>query len=347
MRILIVLGLAAAGALGQVSGTVTGFDGRPLPGIIMNAVDAAGEFLHDVKTDRRGGYRFPRLETATHIIAYHEGVAAKRSMMGKHSGRLDFDLRKEPHFTLDGTVIGRDGNPLPGTQVWAQNDQDHYLGASTTDAKGRWRIRMNRDVAYVCADPRVLRVRRRGPFTDDATITLDYREEPFFLISGMVTDERGRATAGDEVSAWDARDRRVATFKSDALGRYRLWVNRPVHKLRIQAGPHWLSVNGPWKEAAAVDVDYRRCGLVLVTGRVLDEKGQPIVGAEVAAGDCRRYVRYLTLARTDAEGRFRALVRSGTDALSARVRRDIRGERAWSVIEGPIDRDRAVEFRRR
>ncbi len=133
---------------------------------------------------------------------------------------------------------------------------------------------------------------------------LELELEPAFPVAGRVLDARtGAPIAGAEVALWTFAERDTVTSASDGSFRHpRFPARAPAQQIVARAAGHGVAVrylridpDGAWKipAASAGEESLRGTGtpwveLALVSeqivrGRVLDEGGQPLAGARVAA----------------------------------------------------------------
>jgi hypothetical protein len=280
-----LLALAGGAAAQDVVGRAYGFDGSPVPGVVVRAVTAAGAPLVEVLTDIDGRYRLEDLEPGTTLVAQLEGVELD-GRVGKDGTGPEFLFVRAPHFLLRGRVTDPAGAPLGALDLRCHAARG-WMAAATTDADGAFALRCNRRIERLELDPQGLQHEVRGPFERAAEVDVDLRaaRDRFALLQGTARDLRGQPAAHFEVRGIGPERRRFRA-RTDPEGRYALWVNARIDTLEVRdAHGSWAQVRGPWAGPAAitVDVDFSRAGLVTVTGRVLDAKGQPAANVALYA----------------------------------------------------------------
>jgi RNA polymerase sigma factor (sigma-70 family) len=143
-------------------------------------------------------------------------------------------------------------------------------------------------------------------------VTCDVQFDRGKTLSGRVVDPDGRPLAGAQVCGRTALGG-TETLEGDAVTALALDPDQPrvvafIHRERRLAGH--VTLRGD--EAGPVTIRLQSWGVL--TGRLLDEDGKPVVGATVSLSCAGDTVRWLTEAglggsrsgvRTDADGRFR------------------------------------------
>jgi hypothetical protein len=331
LRTLLVALLGAGLAAQDVRGRVLGFDGKPAGGVPLNLFDEHDEFLFDVDTHADGSFVFHGAARGVKVRAWLEGVVL--SLPAAAHG-VDFDFKSSRYFTVSGHVVDPLGAPLAELELSCRDADDYHLAAVTTDARGAFSVRMNQKVDHLLVDPACWRHRVPGPFAADAAVAVDLRlEKQFFRLQGTLRDENGAAVAGAEVTARNHSEN-IATTRTAADGHWTLWCNRQVVMLWYHAGLVEHRQPGLWPAAATVDLDWRAAGFVVLTGRVLDAAGKPVRGANLIPLPSHETNYHLPdlIATTDAEGRFRALVPSGTKVVVAFVAdKPVFGDGPWKA----------------
>ncbi len=218
--------------------------------------------------------------------------------------------------SISGKVTSKvDGKPIAGAKAWLDR-----LGRGTetdTDSDGKYSIiveRSGENRLWVAAD---------GFATSLTVITIPHgmqlKDVNIELIagadaSGRVVDEEGNPIEGVEV--WTAvTNASMEPVETDDQGRYTFKGLEPFRKYTMQAGfkrqaDHPIYRNG-WVEISvdkpgeikAPDIVLRARKGITISGRVVNESGEPIAGAEVIAGKAP-YMSNSVQAQTDDAGRY-------------------------------------------
>jgi hypothetical protein len=149
------------------------------------------------------------------------------------------------------------------------------------------------------------------PPSGPAEFPCELELDPGVTVTGKIVDAGGKPLTGARVggllATWDKPETlKDASFVARAVDPKRPRTVAAIHEGRKLAG--FVAVGG-----AAKDVTLRLVPWGVLTGRVTDEDGQPIAGAEVRIGLTDRAVAalgqerwpYLNPPKTDADGRFR------------------------------------------
>jgi protocatechuate 3,4-dioxygenase beta subunit len=212
-------------------------------------------------------------------------------LSGEAGGGHDrLDVLLEDAAWVTGTVVDRQGKPVPGVRVVAPNDpfaiQNSFMGffflsmslgsdeRNVSDAQGRFLVGSLEPVeARLSAEGpnhfpgSVLVSPTAGQETKGVVITLELATA---TVEGTVVDDLGKAVPKATLYAW-TEDERAAEGVADDLGRFRLTrvkAKKPVH-LRAEAGGHegGTTENVPL-ESKGAKVTLKRMGRL-----VLDVKG--------------------------------------------------------------------------
>ena len=126
----------------DISGTVTGPDGKPVAGVVIDVRDANGVVVASVITDGHGQYQTIELapghyfvEPATNGDRYKPSVV--QVDLSSSSATANFTLG----FTeIAGTITGTDGNPLPQVTVVVHNSDGTTAATATTNGDGKYKV---------------------------------------------------------------------------------------------------------------------------------------------------------------------------------------------------------------
>ncbi|TDA68928.1 MAG: hypothetical protein D9V47_06585 [Clostridia bacterium] len=227
---------------------------------------------------------------------------------------IDFTL--EPGGTISGTVTDEAGSPIAGADVWADFWDGKWAGGTRTGADGCYTIRglPGGDYRVQAEAPgwarEVYQDTLRHDQATQVTVTapgdtpnIDFTLEPGGTISGWVTDADGNPLAGVGVSV-DGPGYGFGA-ETDADGYYRVeGVAYGSYLVRAPAHGGWAPGDDNWVmeyyhekvgedaadvvEVSAARPDVTDSNFTLepggsISGRVTDEAGSPIAGADVWA----------------------------------------------------------------
>ncbi len=301
---------------------------RPVAGV---EVIAASNKAARAMTDESGLFRMrgvdPSVRSATAFAIRAEGWAFSKfnyNSVGDHpeqSGpiRRVADVYVDRTGVVEGVVLDSDRRPVVDAFVTFDRSLSRDSGVST-DGEGRFRL-PGLDPAY--ANYQILRVRAVGfpatrvqlppgkPGEQRKGVVVQLRRGG--TLHGRVTDANGVGIAEACVRVW-SENGRWAT-RTDTDGRYELDVLPGVHDVTALARDAQLLYRSPLLRdtrsvvrvtsgrRTSADFTLRRGGIL--TGRVVDDHGQPVEGANVSAGPTRFSLADTRRAITDADGRFR------------------------------------------
>jgi hypothetical protein len=343
---LLALALLVGSAPAQVAtGTVLGFDGKPVQGAVVSAgLQPAARAGHEVLTDDRGAFEILGAAPLQWLRVQLEGVRIELPLVdgGVRAAQVSFAAAER--FTLRGILRTPDGAPAAGIDVLGRDLEGGGLVGLCTDAAGKFVLRCGQPVGELVFDPIGWHHTLPGPFDRDRELVVELRDGPgFFVLQGRVLS--AAAPAADELVRGVSAAGRVVTARTRADGGYKLWANFPVDRLEV---PLWLSIrrDGPFLESAtAVDLDSRVHGCVLVVGRCLDPDGAPVPEALVfaLAEDVPVGRGDRALGRTNADGWFQLRLPRGTPFLRLDDEKQWRG-RACVAFDGAVVSVRAERY---
>jgi len=333
-------------------GAVRDREGRPIAGALIlsqpNNVDMDAADADETTTRSRddGTFQFNNLPPGKRALAvYATGYAPREVPIDVRKGTSAVEIEIEPGGEMTGQVVGDDGKPVADAQLsimdWNAGHSFPFTRQAAADADGRFHVaQLPREGTWTV---------QCSKMTDDGServyATTEYagvraRNEPYrfalckpTVIEGRVLD----AATGEPItrfeltSTWNWSATEESAFRrssaenvEDAEGRFR-WVNSnsvrppyPETALRI-AAPGYLQADTPLFMAGAQSgpIVVRLEHADPIMGAVVDPKGQPVTGAEVAwVGPKRtafiqygRFQKEFTYAPerivpTDAKGRF-------------------------------------------
>lgn len=282
-------------AVRAISGTIHDLEGTPLGGV---AIRAGSE---ETRTNPDGVFSLPTAGTDIDWISVFGGEATPTRVRVPLSGKVEARVVRMPYATFTGRVTrASDGAPVAGAKV-VRSD----LPPVVSDAEGRFTIRLLRKgvsqggAGFASAEGFV-EVIASGFAVEIVKVVdgipLNCRLESVPPLQGRVLDEEGTPVPRAEISlrtSWLIPVGRSARLlvESDKEGRFRLDAYpREKFKLLVRARGFLET------ESEGLEVRLRRGATV--TGRVVDEEGGPVVGAQLRT-------RYgWGAAYSDARGRF-------------------------------------------
>jgi protocatechuate 3,4-dioxygenase beta subunit len=291
-------------------------------------------------TDAAGSFTVPAIAAGKATVRVESDLARPvrpgppQEFVVEVGRQATVELELSPVVEVTGTVVDLEGDkPIAGAKVNVSNYTTHQeYQTVTTDEQGVYRASLG--AGTIGADavevplPYYLGVLDRvsaKPEAGAAAVKLDPIRVPRGMRrEGTVVDEAGQPVAGAWVTAiWREEQATYSTMGSrsaqtDEAGRFTLDAvsSRVEIHLRAetaeQAGTDYVTVGLDSQEPVKLTVS--KAGAAVVTGRVLDERGQPLAGASVRIhGGYRRPAGGPRFSRehelewtltTDAEGRF-------------------------------------------
>jgi len=225
-------------------------------------------------------------------------------------------VRLEPGGSVSGLVTDQSGAPLPETTVFTGSDQgfDH----AKTDEDGRYQLDsapLGEEVQVFFSKPDFRRemasvslTAEQRKATLNMTLIADSVDVQGLRVSGVVRDELGQPIAEARISAGQFLQR--ASAATDREGRFELVVPEEGFqdpKLLAEAtgyAPKSISVVG---DIAAEPLEIALAPGHRLSGRVVDETGAPVAGAEIRVIDSSSFLRLFggdAAAETGPDGRF-------------------------------------------
>jgi hypothetical protein len=238
-------------------------------------------------------------------------------------------IEMQPAVTIGGVVLDESGRPIAGATVVVlgitRDEVGQYLTAPfdtvATDQAGKWtspRVPAKSDqLSFRLTHPEFMPADYDQATPDNSTGKVVTREsllagnakmtlEPGIAVQGTLADDRGVPIAAAEVTLLMGEnfETRKQT-KSDSQGRFR-FVLYEAGMAHIVAQAHTYA---PQHRAVEAERGLKPLSLVLakgnlLQGRVVDEAGKPIEGAEVSVGSWLDLPLLSWRAQTDGEGRF-------------------------------------------
>ncbi len=137
-------------------------------------------------------------------------------------------------------------------------------------------------------------------------------------VEGTIKDSSGATVAGARISFWGPE---WASARSDAGGKYTVQLRAGAYTMEVDAAKQGYIQQQVFVDGSRLDVTL---GVLAgqdakLQGRVVDQDGQPVVGADVIidqwekiVGGERQYGNYRNWTTTDAQGRYSANVYAGS-----------------------------------
>ncbi len=318
----------------RLRGVVVTADGTPVPQAFVSAMQA-GTFadMYATVTDAAGAFEFLGMTPGPYRLQFDGGTDAVTVRSGARDVRLV--QRATPAFRLRGTLVDPEGRPVPAAVVAVGFPNGQGLTWHTHPAGGgRFDlpvpspdVRVTVEV-FEAADEagRRLPVRPWHGEGLDVRAPLAIRLEAGRHLEGRVLDAAGRGVEAVDVrvvsqgSGAEPRSFMVSTptTRTDAEGRFVFeGLSDGAVVLSVETGAGRVAVPNVTVAAGESRVAIELPAPATVSGRVLDDRGRPLVGVEVSGETEERHPpRWRT--STDAEGRFR-LEQLPADAAKIRV----------------------------
>jgi RNA polymerase sigma factor (sigma-70 family) len=292
----------------RITGTVVFETGRPAERVelTISRVNEAGVSRPMYSRDASsvstgdGGFSFDGLVEGDYEIRIRGGTGPRRDLLGEASGTIPagsngIRLVVRKGGSIEGTVIGPDGRPVGMATVVAATNSGPASWHCLSLPDGTFRVgglAPGRYTILVQAGATVLPWRQEG--VQCGTSSLRAVLEQAHAIEGVIVDGKDRPVRNANLlcvqirtsSSGARRSGREVFSWTDGLGRF--------HVGGLAAGPHRITVMSPERmelkggeEIQAGTSNHRlvaRVGTV-VSGRVLDDSGNPMAGAWVRAED--------------------------------------------------------------
>lgn len=281
----------------SASGRVTR-NGQGVPGIKVGAQEGRGDGWGEAVTDGQGNYTLRRLAPGTYNIALdlpnpeESGVAPANEgvvvTLGASLAGKNFDLK--PGATVQGQVTDDSGKPVkdvyigiygpahPRSSAWVQNVR--------TDADGKYTATVppGEQFVYVMSGPgspnKTVQAKLGTPTVVNFQIAIPVQPS---VISGKIVDKDGNPVNGAKVRMFEASGQRYSDVdfaKTDKEGQFSFQAMSLPVVLRATDGQSVNSKLVKLAKAGTVQITLDQTG-GQVTGKVIDEKGQPVKGAIV------------------------------------------------------------------
>lgn len=294
-----------------VEGTVTTPDGKPAAGVTVGLYfKDSGSDCPRMKTDKNGRYRIVASQPGKYTVA--AAVAGfvpdwKEITVGKDRQTVDLRLSKGERIRL--RVVDQEGKPIPGIRVGTSFDFNknncralmldyESTGHSNpayfapTDAEGRW------SRFWIPKDQISFDIEKRGYVRACVSVAPDEHEHVVRLLKPnivrvVVLDPRGRPLprANVHASVWTEEKDFNANhdYRTDAEGAAYVALPKTYYIVRFWAGKkpfvtmfsHWEQNELARDRKLPQEYTIRLESSVTVGGRIADEHGKPVAGANV------------------------------------------------------------------
>jgi carboxypeptidase family protein/PDZ domain-containing protein len=303
------------------------------PGNPSAQAHALPEEVAVTTSDARGHFDFTGLAPGRYeLVAEAPGFSRRtmRFVAVPASGELEVGLW--PASTLEGFVVGADGQPAPDAEVRVLGGPTDFR--TTTGAGGGFSLEVSGGTYWVVARKGGLVGRAPGfivvgpgETARDVTVRLGASGH----LAGTVTRVAG---AGPVEGAWlvaspAGAGGELGRARTDASGQYALELPPGDYDVQVLAPGHTDgSGQGLVVEADRYTVaDFRLEGTASVEGTVADGQGRPLVGVSVRAGLLRGASGEELYTRTDAAGAF---LLEGLPVGTVRVRAKQDASAVWT-----------------
>lgn len=225
-------------SLGAIRGTVSR-GGKPVANVDVCCVRTPSNPEPQVRTDRDGHYEFLGVPAGTYSIGAGSDELGAFAIGGKvtlaDAEQKTFDLELDMAGTIAGTVVDKQGKPVPGVFVRWIHQKSGDLGRGVTDAQGRYRCgAMTGGAVYVAgvfpseelgvpyptatgAPYPSVELKDGSTTIENIVIAID---RPDLAISGRVVDDAGKPVV-------DATVRALPTPQG-AEPQFHTWLHLPM-----------------------------------------------------------------------------------------------------------------------
>jgi len=307
-----------------LTGVVTDRKGKPVENASVNAVltdkDSLVPVCHQVsrtvRSDGEGNYRFGSLSPGEYVItAKHDELAqtvVPEVQLAETGGSLN--VRLAPGASVTGTVLDRDGKPLPGVSLGASWIKPEYgRKSTTTDEQGAFKLDglpSRHGYTIEAHSPNRMQfygfARLRGSMQG-----LVFDERELVTVKGQLLDPTTGAPleASVNVTAWSGKPIAFMGYTqgTERDGRF---------EISVPPAAKWLSVNSNYTAYALIEGDFKAGdvneypkltalpGAEILVHVVDDATGERIPGAQVRI-DTQRVWNSVSRHDTDEKGESR------------------------------------------
>ena len=304
---------------GSISGWVTDTAGQGVPNVTVHASSTRNRSMAGYSvTGEDGKYKISGLASSEYFVAFrvtenlfqvlfYPGVStpkeAKRVVVNAPGDTGGIDLVLGQGLNLSGTVFGPDDEPLEGVFIGVTrvDGKKQIAGFGSTDKNGNYTVQLKPGeyiVRFSRAAAGYLEQWSGGVSTEedaetilvtDSDVTLDMVLPRGGSISGAVSNRAGGPLAGITVKAYDKEsNKRKGSATSDETGLYEIKGLNTGSFTVVASGEESGYVKQTYAQPVAVVAPKETplVNLVLTegggfSGKVIDEKGEPIKGVDV------------------------------------------------------------------
>ncbi len=281
--------------LTAIQGTVVWPDGTPVvdAGVSTRRVDKNGRIRmddpmieHEVRTDASGQFLVRDRRPGRHRVSVRGGDRAnliQRSLLAE-AGATKLRIVVERGLSIEGRIVDQTGKGVEGTIISAQ------AGSAISAADGGFRIMglgAGGHRLRISKGAKVAVRRKVAAGTRGLVIVFDPAQD-FGKIAGVLLDDAGRPMAGRDLSAGGPSFESRRSAKTGPDGKFVLAdLSRGRHTVTLRRGGsdpalQFRKVLGEFETGTRNVVLHAQPGETLA-GRIVDERGGPVVGAYVMA----------------------------------------------------------------
>jgi protocatechuate 3,4-dioxygenase beta subunit len=264
-----------------VRGTVELEGGTVPEGTLVTAVSPSFPRALEALTGPEGRFQLPPLPHLDFTAAVEiEGyLGARASILDSDQAEAGLVLRLVPSRTVSGVVL-RDGQPVPGAQVWSD---DLHSARLVTDERGAFTLSGFRpgDIALRATHAQAQGLAMVAVPLDRDVTGAEIELQPRGVLAGVVRDAQGRPVEGASVGWSVGCDGR--SVLTDASGHYLLddLGEGPVSLTASAEGFVVATGNAMIEEGQTAELDFTLQPGMEIAGTVVDETGQPLSGASL------------------------------------------------------------------
>lgn len=275
-------------------GTVIDSARAPIPDVLVIAWPKGkrGQAVAQARTDEDGHFILPGLLSGRWMLLVEAGglgtLETERQVPEDGAATLVLEGRSR---TLTGIVTDGQGRPQPGAEVelgsaglrWIRSARSDGNGIFTLPGLGSGRFTLRARLGDRASQTTV--VVEDESFLRPTHVRLSL--QPGVMVEGLALDDRDRPLVGAVVDVMAMpSDDLPASGQSGRDGKFRVGPMAPGKYQILARLEGYVLLDAPEPQLGARPVqhfDLRLAKTAKVAGRVLDEAGQPIAGARVAA----------------------------------------------------------------
>lgn len=240
------------------AGNLDSADGRVGRQVVAIHAYSGGSEIVSTHPDEKGEFTVKANTVITRLILEVSGgglfIQANGSWSSDANVVLDLDKNV---FVVDGYLKSLSGDPVQREMVTAYDTEHKAMVFAYTDSRGYFRFWSNQAIASLETQIDNLPLLQKGPWNENASITLARNQSGMFTLKGLVSDGAGKPVAGVRISA-TFEDRSGKSAISDSTGHYAISVDKKVIRLY---GYHDLTQQeviqpGAWSGDANVDFTF-------------------------------------------------------------------------------------------